>query len=168
MQLRCGVAVHRGHNVLAQLNNRHLNAQFVQVFGNFNADVPAADHHDAFGGVFVAKLFDGKGVGDVAQGKHLFAVKPGQGQVQRLSARRKQQLVVAFFIGAAVCQQFHRHFFGLAVNGNHLVAGAHIHPKTVKKALRCWQGQFGFFTDDVADVIRQAAVCKRDVIATLE
>ena len=77
VQLRGGVAVHRGHNVLAQLDNRHLDAQLVQVFGNLNANVAAADHHNAFGGVFVAKFFDGKGVGDIAQRKYLFAVKPG-------------------------------------------------------------------------------------------
>ena len=157
------LVVERRQDVRCALHQRGEQPTFVEVFGHFNADVPAPDHHrpPGLGGRQVAH--DAVQVRDVAQRKHPGRVNARQLGVHRFAAGRQQQLVVAFVGFLAGLQVAQAHGFGPAVDGHGLGQVAHVHVVAGLEQRFGRDQQVVPLGNHAADVVRQAAVGKADV-----
>ena len=120
--------VKRGQDVRRTFHQRGEQPALVKVFGHFNADVAATNHHRPPGLGAGQVAHDAVQIGDVAQRKHARRIDARQLGVYRFTSGRQQQLVVAFvdfFTGLQVAQA---HSFGPAGNGDGLGEVAHVHP----------------------------------------
>ena len=88
-----------------------------------------------------------------------------KGRADGRSARREHQRVVAFGVGFAGGVVLHGHSLFGAVHRKHLALHPHIHVETGVEGLGGLQLQRLPLGDGSADVIGQAAVGKRDVLA---
>ena len=168
MHVRGHVNVQRGDHLIEHLHHRHLQPGCVQVFGHFHADIPAADHHRGFGVLSVDEILDFIGVGDVAQRKHPVVPDAFDGRHHGLRAHGEDQLIVAFGISFARVLFEHGHGFPRAVDCNDLALHAYVHVEPGVKAFGRLQGEIVLIGNLAADVVRQPAVGKGDVITPLK
>ena len=150
------------HQLFRALHDGDLHAQFPQVLGQFQSDEAAACQHCGFGVILIDVFFDAQGIFHGPEGKETVNVRAGDRRLRRFCSGRQEQLVVLFFKFFAGFQIFYRNRMLLWVNGGDFVAYLHGYLKSGEKALRCLERQISPVGDDVADVVRQSAVCIRD------
>ena len=93
---------------------------------------------------------------------------PGSGGLHRVGTGAQRERVVALGVLASRRQLAHRDGLLLAVDGQHLVADAHIDVERLAQALGRLQQQAAAIGDHLADVVREPAVGERDVVPALE
>ena len=174
---RRDLVVHGRKDLVGQLDHVHLDAAVVQVLGHLEADVAGADDHGAHDAA-LAVLLRGQGgvepgldlvhVADAAQHLDGGVVDAGQRRPQRLGAHAQGQLVVGLGVLLAAVDLADRDGLLLAVDRDHLGGDAHVDVERLAQALRGLQQQAVAIGDDLAHVVRQAAVRERDVVASFE
>ena len=94
--------IDRRHHLIAHLYDRHSRSRAMQVLGHFQSDKSRA-HDDSAGDRSCSYIvFDTVRIVDVSQSENSFAVDALQRRTHRRSARRQEQLVVAFRIGRSI------------------------------------------------------------------
>ena len=66
--------INRRHHLVSHLNNAHLSACVMQVFGHFQTDESAAYNHSAFNGVALHIILDKVCISHIAQGENALTV----------------------------------------------------------------------------------------------
>ena len=103
-----------------------------------------------------------------AQRAHLWTVEPGQRGDDRVCARGQHEGVVVDLQLGAGGEVADSDATALAVDGDHLVADAHVDVERVAQGVGRLQQQLSTVGDLAADVVGQAAVGEGDVLAALE
>ena len=154
------------HHLGQHLDERHFQPLAAELLGGLQADIAAADHDRA--ACARHGLGDTVSVLEVPQREH--AARPGarDGRDEGSRAGRQDELVVALLEGAAGSQVPDRHDLGCAVDGEDLMARAHLDPKALLEQRRPCDEESLAVPDLAAKVVGQAAVREGDVGVPLE
>ena len=163
------VVVQGGHDLVGGLHQGDLLAQLAQVLRGLQADEAAADDRHPLHVLIDHVVLQGGDVHHVADGEDV-------GQVGALDgggddgpgAGREDQDVVALGVDAAVLDLLHLDGLGGAVDGEDLLAGAHVDVILFFELLRAHEDQLRALLDVAAQVVGQGAVGEGDVRSPLE
>jgi len=160
--------VQRRHDLIGALDYGHLQSGGDQVFCGLQTDKAAAHDGGAFRALFLDHGNDGVHVGDRPQLEYFRRVHAGQVGTHRGGAGGDDQCVVALFIGFAGVGAADRDGLSFPVHGHGLAVDAHVDVVLFAHGLRSLENEGGAVFYGAADVIRQAAVGKGDILAPLQ
>ena len=158
--------VERSHHLVAHLDERHRRTGMDEVFGHLQADEAAPDDHGAAHVVARKMGFDAAGVGHVAQREDALRVDALQGRAHGFGSGRKEEAVVSLAVRPAVGRP-HAERVGRRVKPDHFVTHTHVDAIAAAERFGRLHKQAVALGDDAAEVIRQAAIGIRDVLAAL-
>ena len=160
--------VNRRHDLIESFDKRHLKARVMQVLRHLEADEPAADHRR---GPQRTALHHGADLVRVGHGPQCFdprGIDAGDARTQRRRTGCDHQIVVGLLV----------RFTGLgfsdgdrllhAVDLRYFVLHAHVDAEPFPHALRRHQEEHTPVFDHVAHMVRQAAVCIRNIRAAFQ
>ena len=107
-------------------------------------------------------------VGDVAQHVDARVIATRDRGPNRFGPGAQHELVVGLPVGSPLPEVAHLDFLGIAVDAEHVLSGPHIERKALAEAFGCLKQQAPAVRDGPTDVVGQAAVRERDVLATLQ
>ena len=142
----------------------------MEVLGHFQPNEATAhnDRLDLGLQTLYSLRLDAVAVGHIAQGEDIGQVNARHGRHNGKRTGREQEHIVPFLILLSVAQVLHRNNLPVAVDGRHLVEGAHIHIVAVAKRHWGLDKQFLAVLNRVADIIGQTAIGVRDMLALFE
>jgi hypothetical protein len=111
---------------------------------------------------------DAPRVGNAAHGEDAGKIDAGQRRADRPRPGRQDECVVALLALALAAQIAHAHDAPRAVDGDGLGLGVHLDVETLAEEVARRHQQLLLVGDDVADVVRQAAVGERNVGTAIE
>ena len=158
----------RRHHLIGQLQQRDGDAAAAEVFGHFQADVAAADHHRASDAAVVDPGVDAINVVHVSHGEDSGQVDAGQRRPQRLGPGGEHQGVVPLDRDGPGGDVVYLDRLVLAVDVADFVPRADLDIEEVAESLGRGHQQASAVADGAADVVGQAAVGEGDVAAPLE
>ena len=156
------------HDLVRRLEDGNVDAGFFQVLRHLEADEPAADHDSCLDLLLIDHGAEQVRVRDGPEGVDAGRVDARDGRPQGRGTGREDQFVVSFgvvFVRVTVVDEDR---FVHAVDRRDLVVGPDIHTEPVSHLLRRSDEQGVAGADDIADVVRQAAVGIGDVVASFE
>ena len=162
------VGIENRQDVVAALHHGHLEPALAEVLGHLEADEARAHHGDAPRPLALDEVGDAVGVLDGAQREQALAVLAGQPRHDRARAGGEDELVVALDVLAAIIEPANGDGAGLGVDGDGLLAHAHVDVEARTEALGRLQRELGAVGDGAADVVRQAAVGVAHVAGALD
>ena len=157
--------VHRGHDLLHRLHQRHLNPSGVEVFRHLQTDEAAADDGRRGRPLPIHDGPDPIHVVHVPEGVDTLPVDAGNGGPQRGGAGGQNELVVA--LGILSLRPSHQKGFGLFVNAQRLMSHPDVNVESGSHHLRGLQQQILPILDDVAHIIGKPAVGVADIAPPL-
>ncbi len=155
------------HQPVGPLDHGGLQPPRPEGLRELQSDVAAADHDGARG----AKVETGDDVvhvGDVPQHVNPRVVRARDRRSNRFRPGAQHELVVGLAVGAPPLLVTHLDLFGVPVDADDFLPGAHVEGEALAQAFRCLQQQAVSLRDLPADVVGQAAVRERDVVIALE
>ncbi len=139
-------------------------AALVEVLGDFEADVAAADHHRPARLVLRERRHDAIEIGDVVQGEDALRVDAGNPpRPDHLGAGGQQQPIVRLVRLGPGFEIAQAHGLGGAVDRQRLGAGAHVDMIARLEQRFLGDEKLLAFGDGAGDVIGQAAIGEADV-----
>ena len=155
---RSHVGIKGIHQLLGALDNRHIHAQFPEIFRHFQSNKAAAYHNGRFRLVLNDKILDPESILHSAEDKEFLALQTGQVGPHRLCAGSKKQLIIAFLKCFAGLQVLDRYGLFVGMDGGYLVVNLHVDTESGKETLRGLKGKIFRIFDDTANIIRKTAV----------
>ena len=156
------------HELLGALDDGDIHTKFSQVFRQFQTDKTTACKHDRFWMVFIDIFLDPEGVFHSPQGKQLLDTRSRQLWLGRFCTGRKEQFVIGLLENFSGFQVMDSDGLSFRVDGGDFVVYLHGDPEAFPETLRGLQGQVIRVYDNIADKIRQTAVCIGDVARTFK
>ncbi len=149
--------VKRCHGLAGKLHNRNIQPAPFQVLGHLDADKACTDHNGAFHLFFTDIPVDHGGIRDIAHRKDAPAVCTGKIRTLRHTARREDQLVIAFFVLFSI-RLPDRHRLFLTVDSDSFAADTHVNAEPAAQHFGLCDQKPLPVPDNSADKIRKAAV----------
>ena len=168
--------VQRREDLIGDLDDRDLGAAVPEVLRHLDPDVARADDDGADGAAGDLRLHD-RGIQvrldavhvlHVAQDMDAGQVGPRQRELHRIGPGAQGEGVVGLGVLAAGLHVAHRHGPRDGIERDNFAVDPHVEIERLAQALRCLQQQTTAIGDDAADVVREAAVRERHVVAPLQ
>ena len=156
------------HDLIRRLEDGDVDAGFFQVLRHLEADEPAADHDSCLDLLLIDHGAEQVRVRDGPEGVDAGRVDARDGRPQGRGTGREDQFVVSFVVVFVRVTVVDEDRFVHAVDRRDLVVGPDIHTEPVSHLLRRSDEQGVAGADDIADVVRQAAVGIGDIVASFE
>ena len=153
------VVVHRSHYLIHAFDESDFFAGFDEVFSHFKTDKPSAHNYDLVNAVRGYTVFEADDVGNIAYSENIASIYAADGLGEhRGSSRRKNKLIVGFFINFTGLQIFYGNFFSVPVYGYNFAFGENVYIMFCFKLLRIHHDQVSAVFNDAAEIIRQRTV----------
>lgn len=164
----CHFTVQGAHHLVGGLHHMDLHPAGMQAFGHLQTD-KAGTHHYCTGWLLDIDIsFDHVAVRDIADGKHIGQFDAGDIWNYGRRTGGEDHVVIALPVGFTAGQILDFHLFDFREDAHHLAHGADIDIEAAFHGFGGLHQQTGSLGDDSADVVRQAAIGKRNVFAPFE
>ena len=160
------LGVERRQHLTGLFDQGDVQAAFLELFGDFEADEARADHRDLLDRRQLGE--DAVHVLDVAERMHALGADARDVGDERGRAGGEDQLVVGFVVFRARGVVADTHGLLGAVDGQGFVAHADLDVEALLEHLGLGHEELGAVLDDSAEVVGQAAVGERDEAVLLE
>ena len=168
MDKGCHVPIKGVHELLRTLYDGDIHTKFSQVLRQFQTDKTTACKRDRFRMVFIDIFLDPEGVFHSPQGKQLTDTHSRQLWLGRFCTGRKEQFIITLLENFSGFQISDSYDLSFRVDGGDFMVYLHGDPEAFPETLRGLQGQVIRVYDNIADKIRQTAVCVGDVAGPFE
>ena len=145
--------VDHGHDLAQFFNKRYLDATFQQVFGDFHADVAAANHRGAGGLLSFDPLTQHAAFRNGPQREYPRQVNARNVGADWFGAGRQHELIVGFAVGVAVGPITYFDAATFPVDGRNLAVQTNLDVEALSEQLGAGDDQVILVFDDITHVI---------------
>ncbi len=137
----------------------------MEVFRHLQADESGSHHQGVFHPAVVHQSADPVRIRNGPEGVNRRMIETGNRRLYRRTSGGEEQLIVGFIVFPTRGQLFDPDLFLTGSDGQHLVTSAHLDVEQFLEPCGALQQQPSPLGDRIADVVRQAAVGIRNIIA---
>ena len=167
MNRRSHRKINRRHYLITHFHNRYGNSGMMQIFCHLQSNKARTYYNRSLYGVFRKIRLYMIGIFDITESENSFRIDTFQWWSNRCSTRRQQKFIIGFFIFATVCSANSNRFI-FRMNSDNFILHTYIYTKALAERSRRLHQQFLTLCDDTTYIIRQAAICIRNVFPFLK